>query len=65
MFFGFLVILVILVNEIEPEEHEIINHMDLEKGKCYDTAELYRMEIREDGKKFTLQIVQQHILVSM
>jgi hypothetical protein len=32
-------------------EHEIINHMDLEKVKCYDTAEVYRMEIREDGKK--------------
>jgi len=31
-------------------EHEIINHMYLEKGKCYDTAELYREETLEDGK---------------
>jgi len=27
-------------------EHEIINHMSLEKGKCYDTAEVYRRETR-------------------
>jgi hypothetical protein len=33
-------------------EHEIINHMDLEKGKCYDTAELYRQETR--GEKTVL-----------
>ena len=32
-------------------EHEIIVHTYLEKGKCYDTAEFYREEIREDGKK--------------
>jgi hypothetical protein len=33
-------------------EHEIIDHRDLEKGKCYDRAELYRQETR--GEKTVL-----------
>jgi len=34
---------------MEPEEHILINFMYLEKGKCYDTADVYRRQTLDNG----------------